>query len=989
MPSSETKKKTPIKRPTAETHTLPRVPSMDTIEAAENKLSSLRSKLQDAEHHGDTARANDLRYGAIPEVETKIKQLRLRKKLRAMEKKAKDEERSGNFANANEIKHHDIPELKEQLSALEENDNDRGGGKGDVRKKEKSKKKGKYPGVDPKNSTTVVDDDGDKYYDAENSIVAMMDHYGTSSGRTSSSRVHSNADSRLTGRGFKLGKFEEGQVNFLEDRPATQTYGRRIALYMADKYKWYNPWLGVDKDKDGNPKPSLERAWAFFEHVTLPRYIAEGPSGGRDHGNLVNRIRRGIFRGERQLSKAEPGERDKPTKLYSAINTPMSQMADFGLGYGLYFSTLRSFAALSLVAGLLQFPNMLYYSGSGYGGNQTEEVVPGLLQGSAICVNRTWVPCSNCVERCKDCTVKQKGSYHQELSYFSERAFTFYEAVPVLPELLEADPDRRNLLNITDYINWEPITEYMDWERFFSFRDELFTKEKFFDPLEADYGIRYLEDRIEIGNPPVQTIPCQKKDCIFEFTWPQLIGINDAYLEVGRGSTIADDIELFEPTFALKNNCVGVAEDRHGYNGYCGVATVAVLVLGLMFIRRRQDQLTVEFDEDEQTAQDYSITIHNPPEDAYVPKEWKQYFESAFSDVKCKVTVCTVDVSNDTIVQRLVQRREALRNLEIKLPVGTIDNGMLEQEVEKARDNGDKAIVKLYDQLQKVTEKAKNALLDSQDCPATQVFITFETELAQRAVLEKLTVGAKAIQSQNKNIFGPGGKKYLFRGYHVLDVSEPEEPSTIRWQELDSPTVEVVVRLVVTTILTTIILVACWIVVLFAYIAQPAVAPYVLTVFTIVFPMIAKMLMDLEVHRSESTRQAWLFMKIAFFNIAITALLLGVFTPFHATLDEKVGSVLGLIPAIHALFFSQLGVTPIMQLLDLGGTVGRHLLAPRAKTQEEMNMNMRGTEVYLAERYGNMHKFFFLMLWYSVVYPQAFFMGSFALYIAYFVDRFR
>ena len=78
---------------------------------------------------------------------TDIVQSRYQRKILAarlaMEKKAKDEERSGNFANANEIKHHDIPELKEQLSALEENDNDRGGGKGDVRKKEKSKKKGK------------------------------------------------------------------------------------------------------------------------------------------------------------------------------------------------------------------------------------------------------------------------------------------------------------------------------------------------------------------------------------------------------------------------------------------------------------------------------------------------------------------------------------------------------------------------------------------------------------------------------------------------------------------------------------------------------------------------------------------------------------------------------------------------------------------------------------------------------------------------------
>ena len=609
-------------------------------------------------------------------------------------------------------------------------------------------------------------------------------------------------------------------------------------------------------------------------------------------------------------------------------------------------------------------------------------------------LDHSWVPCSNCVERCNECTIPVDGSYYQNFAYDSERSLTFFEAVPIPQSILDADPTRTGtLLNITDYLVWDEIDDLVSWTEFFQNRDTLFTKEKYFDPLEEKYGIKYFEDRIEIGksNPPEKVLPCTKNDCVYQYTWPQLNGIRDAYLELGQNTSIADNIDLFKPTLAYKNNCVGVAESNHGYNGYCSVATVLLLVIGLMCIRRRQDQLTVIFDEDEQTAQDYSINIHNPPQDAYLPIEWKTFFETAFANVGCKVTVCTVDVSNDAIVKRLVRRREVLRSLEIKLPHGTIDNGKLEDEIAKARERNDKAILKLYDQLQRATAKAKATLLDSHEKEVTHVFITFETELAQRTVLEKLTVGHKAIQTQNQNIFGSGAdsKKYLFRGHHVLDVSEPEEPSTIRWQELDSPSWEIVLRLVLTTIISAVVLCACWVVVLLVYLLLPAFAPYVLTAFTIGFPMAAKMLMDMEVHRSETTRQAWLFLKIGFFNIAITALLLGVFTPFHATLDPKNGSVLGLIQAVHALFFSQLGVTPIMQLFDIGGTVSRHVFAPRAKTQEEMNMNMRGTEVFLAERYGNMHKFFFLMLWFSVVYPQAFFMGSFALYITYFVDRFR
>ena len=56
---------------------------------------------------------------------------------------------------------------------------------------------------------------------------------------------------------------------------------------------------------------------------------------------------------------------------------------DFGLGYGIYFSTLRSFALLSLVAGILNLPNLLYFSSNEYSNGQME--LPGLLKGSAIC----------------------------------------------------------------------------------------------------------------------------------------------------------------------------------------------------------------------------------------------------------------------------------------------------------------------------------------------------------------------------------------------------------------------------------------------------------------------------------------------------------------------------------------------------------------------------------------------------------------------------
>ena len=144
----------------------------------------------------------------------------------------------------------------------------------------------------------------------------------------------------------------------------------------------------------------------------------------------------------------------------------------------------------------------------------------------------------------------------------------------------------------------------------------------------------------------------------------------------------------------------------------------------------------------------------------------------------------------------------------------------------------------------------------------------------------------------------------------------------------------------------------------------------------------------LEYHRSESSRQKWMFIKIAVFHIVLTTILFSIVIPFLATLDQREASSPGLIPSIHGLFFSQLLLTPALQLSDYMGHLNRHIFGPRAKTQEAMNMNFRGGEVYLADRYANMIKFLFLMVWFSAVYPAAFFMGSFALSIIYVTDRF-
>lgn len=68
-------------------------------------------------------------------------------------------------------------------------------------------------------------------------------------------------------------------IDFLKDPISEMTSGRRIALWLL-KYKWYNPQLKLDIQEERDDevlaeplieqaRPSLEKAWAYFEHVTL------------------------------------------------------------------------------------------------------------------------------------------------------------------------------------------------------------------------------------------------------------------------------------------------------------------------------------------------------------------------------------------------------------------------------------------------------------------------------------------------------------------------------------------------------------------------------------------------------------------------------------------------------------------------------------------------------------------------------------------------
>jgi len=411
---------------------------------------------------------------------------------------------------------------------------------------------------------------------------------------------------------------------------------------------------------------------------------------------------------------------------------------------------------------------------------------------------------------------------------------------------------------------------------------------------------------------------------------------------------------------------------------------------------RNQSKMMITFDEDEQTAQDYSVQIHNPPGDAHDPNEWMEFFAQFDATVTC-ISIC---VNNDILVKALVERRERYLQLSRKLPYGTAldDNtvSLIAARCEKNRNGLTYLIATilhpfhisldvgaLYHRIVVLTSRIRGLCqLENQ---VSNVFVTFETEKAQRNVLTALDCGIISARTNNASAFYQAS--HLFRRRHVLQVSEPEEPSTIRWQDLNANLNKRVRSIIITSIITLALNVfTSWIVQLidthFGYLGSSI----TIAVANIIFPEICKILTKFEPHKSESEYETSLLIKIAFFRFVNTAIVINIIVPFPYYLSTDGND--SLLPLVYTILFADIFISNLAQLTDPVGHFKRHFLGPREINQDFMNKRFQGTVWHLAERYTNMTKVIFHSFYYCTLYPAGLFMCACALFLNYYADKF-
>lgn len=402
------------------------------------------------------------------------------------------------------------------------------------------------------------------------------------------------------------------------------------------------------------------------------------------------------------------------------------------------------------------------------------------------------------------------------------------------------------------------------------------------------------------------------------------------------------------------------------------------------------------------TATDYSLVVRNPPPDAYDPDEWQAFF-SQFADKQ--VTVVTVALNNDLLLNKLIARRYHLHNLRLMLPKGTdmededivrsaVAQLIQDQAAEppgclyRFLDCAVFPILRIFnmflrpDQLVDKAFRLKGEIeeLQRKEYQVCSVFVTFETEEGQRAALTALSTGKLDLMSNRVANIAPSA---AFRG-RLLRVDEATEPSSVRWLDLSASACYKVSARVFNFGVTILIVTLAGIAVGRTRTAFGAsVAGPLISIFNSIIPLIVKLLMLFERHTTEGSYQASLYLKVTLFRWVNTAVLTKLITPFTSTISPGSRDVL---VQINAIMWSELLITPGLRLLDLWGNVQKHFFAPRSRNQEIMNLNFQGTFYNLGERYTDLTKVLFVCFFYSALFPATFFFGFAILLVQYYVS---
>lgn len=272
--------------------------------------------------------------------------------------------------------------------------------------------------------------------------------------------------------------------------------------------------------------------------------------------------------------------------------------------------------------------------------------------------------------------------------------------------------------------------------------------------------------------------------------------------------------------------------------------------------------------------------------------------------------------------------------------------------------------------------EAKIRGLSTKDFKPRKVFIIFNLEDAQRKCLKEMSVGKLEVWTNSTQ-----NTRAIFND-RVLNVIEPVEPSEVIWENLHIRTPERLIRYILALAGGGVILFLSFLVVS-SLNGKGGVAAVFISLLNLALPQMMKVITALfERPVDQSDFQQSVLTKLVIVRMVNTALLLYLVTPYEDQMSEDT------LTQVFAILIADCFTTPVFRLLNVVDWIKRYVIAPRSRTQAQMNRYFRGAIWNLAERYTDVIKTLFVGLFYSSLLPQGLFITAFSFITTYWVDKY-
>jgi hypothetical protein len=411
-----------------------------------------------------------------------------------------------------------------------------------------------------------------------------------------------------------------------------------------------------------------------------------------------------------------------------------------------------------------------------------------------------------------------------------------------------------------------------------------------------------------------------------------------------------------------------------------GASDIACLIVlcAAMIVATRFEKAKIEsIDEAQQTTQDYSIVINNPPVSITDPKHYYEHF-SRFGEI----VLITIAKNNGELIGKLAQKQV----LQAKLAgLEQVDGrGVVVQKTPFLRlldwIGLSPSSSKLLSDIAAIQNEID--MLASKDYFPWQVFVTFNTEAAQRKCLAESSTSDVAI------ISGVGVPDAAMLQGFPLRISEASEPSEIIYQNSHVSLLDRWLSFVLSGLISGGVIVLLFYAVKGIQLApiHPAFIAIFIAAMNGILPNIIKMITQaLEIHTDLTSVNLSILAKLIVGRCVVSAILFYIVvseSKQNTFTEESIQKILGILIADAV-------ATPIMRICDLSSFVKRYILGPSlAVTQNELNVYWLGTPLTLAERYTDILKTFFVGYFFLVPLPQGMFVTAFAMLATYWVDKY-